>query len=47
MGFESLLNHFQDHELGYNLRMFLISCFAQMQLSVMMAYMYLLAENKH
>ena len=40
MGYESLLNHFDAHELGYNLRMLLISFFSNLQLSIMMAYLY-------
>ena len=44
MGYESLLNHFDAHELGYNLRMLLISFFSNIQLSIMMAYLYILAS---
>ena len=43
MGYESLLNHFDAHELGYNLRMLLISFFSSLQLAIMMAFLYTLA----
>ena len=39
MGIGSLLNHYQNNELEYNSRMFLISFSAQIQLRAMMAYL--------
>ena len=40
MGYESLMAHYDEHELGYYLRMLLVSFFSSLQLSIMMAYLY-------
>lgn len=47
MGREALLNHFQANELGYNVRMFLLSLFSMLQLAVMLAYLMELVRKQN